>query len=105
VLHAADNKNKRRTAVNHWSEAGLDLICRSADPVIEVSDPGSLAQCKLDYESIRRVSPKIVCGSVTGFRPNWALCEFGAGREHGMPTRSPKREVQEDRREGRALHG
>jgi crotonobetainyl-CoA:carnitine CoA-transferase CaiB-like acyl-CoA transferase len=79
---------------------------RRADAVIELSDPGSTAQYELDYESVHGVNPKIMGGSVTGFRPNRALCARAvARREHGMPVRSPQREVQENRREGRALHG
>jgi len=70
VLHAADNKNKRSIAVDHRSQAGLELIyrlIRSADAVLEVSDPGSMAHYKLDYASVRKINPKIVYCSVTGF--------------------------------------
>ncbi len=70
VLHAASNKNKRSIAIDHRSDAGLKLIYRliqSADVVLEVSDPGSMAKYKLDYESVRSVNPKIVYCSVTGF--------------------------------------
>jgi crotonobetainyl-CoA:carnitine CoA-transferase CaiB-like acyl-CoA transferase len=70
ALHAASNRNKRSIAIDHRSEAGRDLIyrlIRTADVVLEVSDPGSMAKYKLDYESIRLVNPKVVYCSVTGF--------------------------------------
>ncbi|MBB2675072.1 UNVERIFIED_ORG: crotonobetainyl-CoA:carnitine CoA-transferase CaiB-like acyl-CoA transferase [Rhizobium esperanzae] len=67
--HAA-NRGKRSIAADLKSPEGRDLVRRlvaTADVVIENFKLGGLAKYGLDYQSLRRLNPKLVYCSITGF--------------------------------------
>ena len=67
--HAA-NRGKRSVAVDIASEDGAETVRRliaGADVVIENFKVGGLKKYGLDYESLRKINPRLVYCSITGF--------------------------------------
>jgi crotonobetainyl-CoA:carnitine CoA-transferase CaiB-like acyl-CoA transferase len=67
--HAA-NRGKRSITADLRSEEGQALVRRlvaTADVVIENFKLGGLVKYGLDYESLRKINPKLVYCSITGF--------------------------------------
>ncbi|MFS2154060.1 CaiB/BaiF CoA transferase family protein [Rhizobium sp. Rhizsp42] len=67
--HAA-NRGKRSIVADLRSEEGQALVRRlvaTADVVIENFKLGGLVKYGLDYESLRKINPKLVYCSITGF--------------------------------------
>src|SRR5262245_5625118 len=66
----AVNRGKRSVALDLATEEGQDIVCRIAaqsDIVLENFKVGSLARYGLAYEDLRKVNPKIIYCSITGF--------------------------------------
>jgi crotonobetainyl-CoA:carnitine CoA-transferase CaiB-like acyl-CoA transferase len=64
------NRGKKSVAVDMATPAGQDIIRRLAaksDVVIENFKVGGLAKYGLDYASLKKVNPKLIYCSVTGF--------------------------------------
>lgn len=64
------NRNKRSVAINLSSPEGPELIKRlaaNADVFVENFKLGGLKKFGLEYESLKRVNPKLVYCSITGF--------------------------------------
>ncbi|MBI5277146.1 MAG: CoA transferase [Burkholderiales bacterium] len=71
------NRNKRSVALNLKSEAGRRLLLKlaeDADILIENYRPGAMRRLGLGYEDLRKVNPKLVYTSISGFGQNgpWA---------------------------------
>ncbi|GAD20893.1 CaiB/BaiF CoA-transferase family protein [Acidovorax sp. MR-S7] len=67
---AACNRNKRSLTVDMAHPEGQALLRRmaqEADVVVENFKTGGLAQYGLDYESLKRLNPRLVYCSITGF--------------------------------------
>ncbi|AYG66709.1 MULTISPECIES: CaiB/BaiF CoA-transferase family protein [unclassified Rhizobium] len=67
--HAA-NRGKRSIVADLRTEEGQELVRRlvkTADVVIENFKLGGLVKYGLDYESLRKINPRIVYCSITGF--------------------------------------
>ena len=66
----AFNRNKRSLALNLKDEEGyrlfLELVKRS-DVVYDNFRPGVLERLRADYETLRKVNPRIISASVTGY--------------------------------------
>lgn len=70
AYYHSTNRGKRSIAVNLKTEEGqqtLRDLANGADVLIENFKLGGLKKYGLDYESIRKVNPKIVYCSITGF--------------------------------------
>lgn len=72
--HGADfqnlHRNKRAISLNLKDPKGLDVFNRlvaQADVVVENFRPDVKAKLGVDYDSVRKVNPRIVYGSISGF--------------------------------------
>lgn len=64
------NRNKRSIALNLKSEAGRDVfykLVKTADILIENYRPGIMKKLGCDYESLRRLNPRLIYASISGF--------------------------------------
>jgi formyl-CoA transferase len=64
------HRNKRAISLNLKDPKGLDVFNRlvaKADVVVENFRPDVKAKLGIDYESVRKVNPRIVYGSISGF--------------------------------------
>lgn len=70
VYFATVNRSKRAITVDLKSAAGkrviLDLV-RDSDVVIENFTTGTLSRLGLDYDELKRVNPRVILCSITGF--------------------------------------
>lgn len=67
---ASANRNKKSIAIDFTSEAGKQLIYElvsTSDILIENFKAGSLKQYGLDYESLKKINPRLIYCSITGF--------------------------------------
>jgi crotonobetainyl-CoA:carnitine CoA-transferase CaiB-like acyl-CoA transferase len=68
-FHAC-NRGKRSVAVDFEKPGGRDLLLKllaGADVLIENFKVGGLAKHGLDYESVKRLNPRLIYCSITGF--------------------------------------
>jgi crotonobetainyl-CoA:carnitine CoA-transferase CaiB-like acyl-CoA transferase len=72
--HGADfqnlHRNKRAISLNLKDPKGLEVFNRlvaKADVVVENFRPDVKAKLGIDYESVRKINPRIVYGSISGF--------------------------------------
>src|SRR5499426_2697841 len=64
------HRNKRAMALNLKDPKGLEVFMRlakQADVIVENFRPDVKAKLGIDYESVRKVNPRIVYGSISGF--------------------------------------
>jgi crotonobetainyl-CoA:carnitine CoA-transferase CaiB-like acyl-CoA transferase len=64
------HRNKRAMSLNLKNPKGLDVFHRlagKADVIVENFRPDVKAKLGIDYESIRKINPRIVYGSISGF--------------------------------------
>lgn len=76
----ACNRNKRSLAVDLATSNGADIVRRlamEADVVVENFKVGSLSRYGLDHESLRRLNPRLVYCSITGFGQDGPYAERG----------------------------
>jgi len=64
------NRNKRSIALNLKTEGGREAfyeLVRGADVVVENYRPGVASKLKIDYETLRKINPRLVYASISGF--------------------------------------
>jgi crotonobetainyl-CoA:carnitine CoA-transferase CaiB-like acyl-CoA transferase len=64
------HRNKRSLTLNLKSEAGRDVLfqlVKTADVLIENFRPDVKHRLGIDYETLRRINPRLVYGSISGF--------------------------------------
>ncbi len=69
-MYLSANRNKRSVTIDFARPEGQDLVRRlveKSDVLIENYKVGDLERYGLDYESLRRVNPRLIYCSVTGF--------------------------------------
>ena len=70
AFYLACNRNKRSITINHATPEGQALIrqlVEQSDVLVENFRTGTLAKYGLDYESLKKINPRLVYLSVTGF--------------------------------------
>ena len=64
------NTNKQSVTANLETDGGREIVRRltkDADVLIESFQPGVMASCGLDYESLERINPRLVMTSISNF--------------------------------------
>ncbi len=64
------HRNKRAITLNLKSPDGLKAfyrLAKKADVVVENFRPDVKARLKIDYETLRKINPRIICASISGF--------------------------------------
>lgn len=64
------NRNKRSIEIDLKSEAGREAfyeLVRGADVLVENNRPGVAARLKIDYQTLKAISPRLVYASISGF--------------------------------------
>lgn len=64
------HRNKRAITLNLKSPEGLKAFYRlaeKADVVVENFRPDVKARLKIDYETLKKINPRIICASISGF--------------------------------------
>jgi len=64
------NRNKRSLTLNLKQPEGKEIFCKLAsnhDVILETFRPGVVHRLGIDYETIRRINPRIVYCSLTGY--------------------------------------
>lgn len=70
VYYLSVNRNKRSLAVDFRKPRALDLIREligKADIVVENFKPGAVEAMELDYETLRKINPRLIYAGITGF--------------------------------------
>ena len=70
ALYLSLNRNKRSIAINFKSTEGKEIffaLVKSADVVVEQYRPGIMEKIGIGYEQAKKVNPKIIYVSVTGY--------------------------------------
>lgn len=70
LMHYHLNRGKKSITLDLKVEAAREIyreLVKGADVVIEASKPGALAKYGLGYEDLRRINPKIVFCTVSGY--------------------------------------
>jgi crotonobetainyl-CoA:carnitine CoA-transferase CaiB-like acyl-CoA transferase len=76
----AVNRNKRGVVVDLQDPRGVEVLRRmaaDADVLVENFRPGTMARLGLSYEDLRRVNPKLIYCSVSGFGSTGPYAEQG----------------------------
>ena len=74
TLYTAYNKNKKSIELDLSSQEGKQVIydmVKDADVVLENFKSGSIDRLGLGYEELKKINPKIVFLSLSGFGSNW----------------------------------
>ena len=64
------NVNKKSLAINLKSERGLEIVkdmLKQADVTVENMAPGTIERLGLDYESVKKINPRIIYCQIKGF--------------------------------------
>lgn len=75
------NHNKRSVRLDLSKPEGRELFLRlaeKADVVVDNFKPGTTEKLGISFEDLRKVNPKIVCGSISGFGANGPYRDFPA---------------------------
>jgi crotonobetainyl-CoA:carnitine CoA-transferase CaiB-like acyl-CoA transferase len=81
VYFASINHNKRSIHIDLGSEEGqarLGELARTADALIVNLRPSAIRKLGLDYESLKKFNPRIVCVAVTGYGLEGPAAEWPA---------------------------
>ena len=79
AYYHATNRGKRSIAVDLKTAEGQEIVrqlVKTADVLIENFKLGGLVKYGLDYESLRKINPKLVYCSITGFGQDGPYAEL-----------------------------
>ena len=81
VYFASLNRNKRSVHIDLTTEEGrakLGALAETADALLVNLRPSTIRKLGLDYESLRRFNPRIVCVAITGYGLEGPAAEWPA---------------------------
>jgi crotonobetainyl-CoA:carnitine CoA-transferase CaiB-like acyl-CoA transferase len=81
VYFASLNRNKRSVHIDLTTEEGraeLGVLAETADALLVNLRPSTIRKLGLDYESLRRFNPRIVCVAITGYGLEGPAAEWPA---------------------------
>ncbi len=81
VYFASLNRNKRSVHIDLTTDEGqaeLGALAETADALLVNLRPSTIRKLGLDYESLRRFNPKIVCVALTGYGLEGPAAEWPA---------------------------
>jgi len=67
------NRNKKSISLNLNTDKGREIfygLVRQADIVMDNFRPGILTKLGANYERLKEINPRIICGSITAFGPD-----------------------------------
>ena len=70
LLHLHTHRGKKSITLNLKTDEGIQLykeLVATADVVVEAMRPGSLAKLGLGYEDLKKINPKIVFATLSGY--------------------------------------
>ena len=70
AVYGAVNRNKKSIGLNLRSEEGRHIfyqLAEEADVIVEGFRPGVVKRLGVDYEAIKKINPRIICCSITGY--------------------------------------
>jgi crotonobetainyl-CoA:carnitine CoA-transferase CaiB-like acyl-CoA transferase len=69
-LYIGHNRNKKCIVLNLKKDAGKEIfygLVKKMDVIIEANRPGVLKKRGMDYESVRKLNPRLIYCSITGY--------------------------------------
>jgi len=72
------NRNKKSITLNLKSETGLHIfydLVEKSDVVVNNFRPGVLEKLKIDYNTLEKINPRIICCSITGYGATGPTCD------------------------------
>lgn len=79
--HLAVNRNKKSVTLDLGTETGkqaLRDLVKISDVVFDSFRPGTLERLGADFETLRKINPKIICCSITGYGPSGPYSDYPA---------------------------
>lgn len=73
VLHMLLNRDKKSISLNLKSKKGREIfyqLCSDHDVIVESFRPGVVSRLGVDFQTIRKINPRIIYCSITGFGQN-----------------------------------
>ena len=70
LYYPAFNRNKKSVTVNFRDKKGVELIkglIKESDVLLENFRPGTMKKMGLDYSEVKKINPRIVMASVSGY--------------------------------------
>ncbi|MHA1380462.1 MAG: CaiB/BaiF CoA transferase family protein [Candidatus Helarchaeota archaeon] len=72
-LYHALNRNKKNISLNLKTDEGKEIfykLAKTADVIVEQFRPGVVKNLGVDYETIKKINPRIIYCSITGYGQN-----------------------------------
>ena len=73
------NRNKKGVTLNLKSKKAVQMfydLVKEADVVIENYRPGITKKLKIDYDTLKKINPRIIYGSCSGFGQKMVACNW-----------------------------
>ena len=104
LFHAHHNGGKKSITLDYTKGRGKEVfleLVKESDVLVETSSPGTMESIGLDYESLKKINPKLIMCSITPFGQKGPYAKWnassdivpfalhGAMFEYGSPGREP----------------
>ena len=67
------NRNKKSVALDLYTQSGRDTLydlVKVSDVIFDNFRAGVIERLKADFETVKKINPKIICSSITGYGPD-----------------------------------